>query len=359
MSHKYRMFKKPFDCNIELDQPPIPMTGLQCLDSLHGLEFKYGKQPMKTVLKRKRGKGGKKKRKYSSPWKKKSILFDLPYWKDLLLRHNLDVMHIEKNVTESVIGTLLGMDGKDKDFLNARLDCKNLIYLLPLAIRYSLPREAKSVLLELSSFFRNICTKVGTKEHFQDLSRRIAITLCHLERYLHTLKKYVRNQNRPEGSIVAGYIIKVTLGFCALYFGDEVVTKRNRPGCNADSTGIGNQNGLSVFAGCGRSLGNKKLIHLDHTKWERAHRAVLFGCPEVAHYISQHEKLIIDNKGSRESTKAAQAQAHMEFPRWFSTHIQFKIDEGVEIPEDLEALARGPNHWTGRYLLYTINGISF
>lgn len=127
MSHKYRMFKKPFDGNIELDQPPIPMTGLQCLDSLHGLEFKYGKQPVKTVLKRKRG---KKKRKYSGPWKKKSILFDLPYWKDLLLRHNLDVMHIEKNVTESVIGTLLGMDGKDKDFLNARLDCKNLIVSL-------------------------------------------------------------------------------------------------------------------------------------------------------------------------------------------------------------------------------------
>jgi hypothetical protein len=33
-------------------------------------------------------------------WKKKSIFFRLPYWKDNLLRHNLDVMHIEKNVMD-------------------------------------------------------------------------------------------------------------------------------------------------------------------------------------------------------------------------------------------------------------------
>ena len=30
-------------------------------------------------------------------WIKRSIFWDLPYWKDNLLRHNLDVMHIEKN----------------------------------------------------------------------------------------------------------------------------------------------------------------------------------------------------------------------------------------------------------------------
>ncbi|KAL5568473.1 hypothetical protein UlMin_025048 [Ulmus minor] len=55
-------------------------------------------------------------------WKKRSIFFDLPYWKDLLVRHNLDVMHIEKNVCESLIGTLLNIHGKTKDGENARLD---------------------------------------------------------------------------------------------------------------------------------------------------------------------------------------------------------------------------------------------
>ena len=35
-------------------------------------------------------------------WRKRSIFWDLPYWGDLLIRHNLDVMHIEKNVFDNV-----------------------------------------------------------------------------------------------------------------------------------------------------------------------------------------------------------------------------------------------------------------
>ena len=55
-------------------------------------------------------------------WKKKSIFFQLPYWKTLILRHNLDVMHIEKNICDSIVGTLLSIDGKSKDDMNSRLD---------------------------------------------------------------------------------------------------------------------------------------------------------------------------------------------------------------------------------------------
>ncbi|KAG8483258.1 hypothetical protein CXB51_022273 [Gossypium anomalum] len=36
-------------------------------------------------------------------WKKRSIFFKLPYWEHHILRHNLDVMHIEKNVCENII----------------------------------------------------------------------------------------------------------------------------------------------------------------------------------------------------------------------------------------------------------------
>ena len=54
--------------------------------------------------------------------RKKSIFFQLPYWKTLLLRHNLDVMHIEKNVCDSIIGTLLNIEGNTKENLNSCLD---------------------------------------------------------------------------------------------------------------------------------------------------------------------------------------------------------------------------------------------
>ena len=55
-------------------------------------------------------------------WKKKSIFFDLEYWKYIHVRHNLDVIHIEKNICESIIGTLLNIPSKTNDGLNSRLN---------------------------------------------------------------------------------------------------------------------------------------------------------------------------------------------------------------------------------------------
>jgi len=49
-------------------------------------------------------------------------LFDLSYWSDLDIRHCTDVMHVEKNVCDSVIGTLLNIQGKMKDGLNTHQD---------------------------------------------------------------------------------------------------------------------------------------------------------------------------------------------------------------------------------------------
>jgi hypothetical protein len=41
-----------------------------------------------------------------------------------MLCHNIDVIHIEKNVVDNIIGTLLNMENKTKDNLKARLDLK-------------------------------------------------------------------------------------------------------------------------------------------------------------------------------------------------------------------------------------------
>ena len=59
-------------------------------------------------------------------WKKKSIFFTLPYWEDHVLRHNLDMMHIEKNVVNNIIDTLLNLDGKTKDNLKTHQDLKDM-----------------------------------------------------------------------------------------------------------------------------------------------------------------------------------------------------------------------------------------
>jgi len=78
-------------------------------------DVRPGKQPDITGNKRKRSDGPK-------IYSRKAGLWRLPYWKHLKLPHNLDVMHIEKNICENILGTLLNILGKTKDTQNARLD---------------------------------------------------------------------------------------------------------------------------------------------------------------------------------------------------------------------------------------------
>ncbi|CAI8614607.1 unnamed protein product [Vicia faba] len=55
-------------------------------------------------------------------WIKRSIFWDLPYWKENLLRNNLDVMHIENNVFDNVFNTVMNDPAKTKDNEKAILD---------------------------------------------------------------------------------------------------------------------------------------------------------------------------------------------------------------------------------------------
>jgi hypothetical protein len=41
-----------------------------------------------------------------------NLFWELPYWEDLDVHHSIDVMHVEKNVCESLLRTLLNTDGE-------------------------------------------------------------------------------------------------------------------------------------------------------------------------------------------------------------------------------------------------------
>ncbi|GKC18419.1 zinc finger, PHD-type containing protein [Tanacetum coccineum] len=58
-------------------------------------------------------------------WTKRSTFYEPKYWSFLTLKHNLDIMHIEKNVLEAILNTLL-MNDKSKDTAKARQDLKRL-----------------------------------------------------------------------------------------------------------------------------------------------------------------------------------------------------------------------------------------
>jgi len=111
MDHKYRSNGRSFNGKKEHRSPPELLNGEQILDKLQNFNNAFGKL---------------QKNCSDSPWKKKSIFFELPYWKHNTLRHNLDVMHIEKNIFDSIIGTLLDITGKTKDHAKARLDLQEM-----------------------------------------------------------------------------------------------------------------------------------------------------------------------------------------------------------------------------------------
>ncbi|KAK4400370.1 hypothetical protein Sango_1143100 [Sesamum angolense] len=57
-------------------------------------------------------------------WTKKSIFWNLLYWSTLLIRYNLDAMHIEKNVLDNIFNMVIDIKGKTKDNMNARRNLK-------------------------------------------------------------------------------------------------------------------------------------------------------------------------------------------------------------------------------------------
>ena len=59
-------------------------------------------------------------------WNKKLILFELEYWEKLGVLHSIDNMHVNKNICESFIGTLLQMKGKRKDNESAQADLEEI-----------------------------------------------------------------------------------------------------------------------------------------------------------------------------------------------------------------------------------------
>lgn len=117
-NHSWRK-SKLFNGQVENRSRPLELTGEEILRQIElGVYKPHGKHPT-----------NRKRQRDENPilnWTKRSILFELPYWKTLKLRHCLDVMHIEKNIFDNLIGTLLGVDGKSKDTEKARRDLEDM-----------------------------------------------------------------------------------------------------------------------------------------------------------------------------------------------------------------------------------------
>ena len=148
-SHRYRKMRKEFDGTEEKGRAPKHLEGKLVFELVKNIKVVFGKKVPK-------GKENTKKRKKTTEsvdqtketggheedatgFKKLSIFFKyLPYWKDLDIRHAIDVMHVEKNVCDSILGILLDIKGKTKEGLKSRKD------FVDLNIRHELHPEERA-----------------------------------------------------------------------------------------------------------------------------------------------------------------------------------------------------------------------
>ncbi|CAA7027683.1 unnamed protein product [Microthlaspi erraticum] len=272
-------------------------------------------------------------------WKKRSIFYDLPYWKDLHVRHNIDVMHVEKNMSDAILSTLM-QSAKSKDGLKARRDledmgirehlhtqvrgkrtylppaafwlskeekkifclrlskfrgpdgyCANISScvslnppaigglkshdhhvlmqnLLAVALRGLLPKGPRVAVTRVCNYFTRLCQRFIDPEKLIHWESEFVETMCQMERffppslfdimfhlplhlaretrlggpvhfrwmylferYMKTLKAFVKNYARPEACMAEGYLAEECIVFCLEFLHNfvpiEEAVKRN------------------------------------------------------------------------------------------------------------------------------------
>lgn len=129
--HVYRYDEASFNGRIELREPPVQPSGSVISTITESIHTEYGKlQKQKSEKKRKKRNEDEEvpediyEHSVEKTFKKRSVFFQLEYWETLLVRNNLDIMHIEKNVFDNIVHTILDVDKRSKDNLNSRLDLK-------------------------------------------------------------------------------------------------------------------------------------------------------------------------------------------------------------------------------------------
>ncbi|BBH09180.1 hypothetical protein Prudu_021604 [Prunus dulcis] len=331
---------KEFDGNTERRLRPREWSGDEILEQLNRLDFApFGKTVSRT------------RPSTHMNWTHKPMFFELPYWSKLKLRHNLDVMHVEKNVFDTLVGTILDIEGKTKDTIKARLDLE----------RMGIRRDVVKPIMLLSRFFSQLTAKTLRKTDIFQLRHDIVQVLCkfemifppafftsmmhvmvHLpeeallagpvnyrwmypiERLLGELKKSVRNRAKPEGSIIEAWVQYESLTFCGMYLKD-VETAFNRPQRNND----GAHDPLEIL--------DEESRFLEMT-WI-AHWFVLNNCDEIMAYLDEHEEMM---KREHPSHLVAQKQREL-FPQWFLDSVnKLKSSNSPTYSDELYNLAFGP-----------------
>ncbi|GJQ92942.1 transposable element [Tanacetum coccineum] len=319
-NHPFRKQKKAFNGQQEFLQAPIPMTGEQIYNEI---------QKQKRNTTEEEGSSSQVNGQNGVYWKKFNIWYrKLKYWRHNPVPHCIDFMHVEKNVAESIVGTLLHVPGKTKDGLNARLDLAELGVKPEL---FAMQDEDKTTLPPAGYTLTN-----AEKDIFCETLHNIKV-----------IKGHVRNRNKPEGCIAEETIAEETIEFFSEYHK------------SMETIGIPPDKHETYENEEGKPLSAGKSSEVSAELFQKAHLYVIQNTDEIVPYIERHKQVLkTENPGKR--IAFLENEHSKSFAKWLREEVERELAIDKEsVSETVRWISYGPRATVVKYDAYNINGYTF
>ncbi|XP_018458452.1 uncharacterized protein LOC108829286 [Raphanus sativus] len=277
-------------------------------------------------------------------------------------------------------------------------DCHVIMQrLLPFAFSALLPRNVHEAVAGISVFFRDLCTRVVTEQGISTLKENVPVSLCNLEkifppsffdvmehlaihlarelelggpvqyrwmylfeRYMHHLKKKIKNLSKVEGSIIAQVINEETSNFAENYFPLEVHTKNRRPARHDDRGEKSTYHVTvpSMFSEIGRLSGKPTKRRLTEIEHAHLQTYLLTNCEDVLQYESVYmAELRMTYRHTTE--EELQQFRHNGFAAWLLNYVTDGLARGFVFDDWICEFVRGPNYVVKSYPKYCTRGYAF
>ncbi|XP_073221455.1 uncharacterized protein [Cicer arietinum] len=289
-------------------------------------------------------------------WKKRSIFWDLPYWKDNLLRHNLDVMHIEKNVFDNIFNTVMNIKGKTKDNEKERKDLSLLCFRGDLEMQ-ALPNgkmgKPKANYTLTSSDAKMVC------KWLKELRMSYGYA-SNLARYADVEKGTIHGMKSHDCHVFMECLLLIA--FHSLpEFVWKPLTELSRffkdLCCNTLRLGDLvklNDNISIIICKLERIFPPGFFDSMEHLLIHLSNEAMLGG-PVHYRWMYPFESIFLENHSINEED--ASRHIHAEFPIWLKTYVNNEANEVTN--KDIIALSRDPSSMAISWNIYFVNGYTF
>ncbi|GJT80188.1 putative transposase-associated domain-containing protein [Tanacetum coccineum] len=323
-NHPFRKQKKAFNGQQEFLQDRIPMTEEQIYNEI---------QKQKRNTTEEEGSSSQVNGQNGVYWKKFNIWYrKLKYWRHNPVPHCIDFMHVEKNVVESIVKTLLHVPGKTKDGLNARLDLAELGVKLEL---FAMQDEDKTTLPPAGYTLTN-----AEKDIFCETLHNIKV-----------IKGHTRNKNKPEGCIAEETIAEETIEFFSEYHK------------SMETIGIPPDKHETCENEEEKPLSADKSSEVSVKLFQKAHLYVIQNKDEIVPYIEhcfRRHKQVLKTKNPGKRIAFLENEHSKSFSKWLCEEVERELAIDKEsVSETVRWISYGPRATVVKYNAYNINEYTF